>query len=200
MSGRLLLLCHANVARSPSAELIAARLLGAGSDWRVESAGTHAEAGRGLDPELSDALRARGLSTAGHRARQADGRMLAGTDPVLVFEAGQREWVTRHFPAAARRTTTVRRAARLAGAAPGVPLLRLLADDTASYGAEDDFADPFGRGPDVAAAAVEDIDALLRVILPALGALPVGAEPPAATVRSTRRSLRRDRAAETVAR
>ncbi|ROQ65160.1 protein-tyrosine phosphatase [Rathayibacter sp. PhB152] len=199
MSSRLLFLCHANVARSPSAERLAAELLAGSDSWQVSSAGTHAPVGRGLDPDLGDALRARGLSVASHRARQADGRLLQDADLVLAFESQQREWVAQHFASAARRTATIRRAARLAQAAPGADLRELIARDTAPYGAEDDFADPHGRGAAVAASAVDEIDALLRTILPALGALPADWDPPRPAVLPTRRSLRRARESRAVA-
>ncbi|QHC60063.1 hypothetical protein [Rathayibacter sp. VKM Ac-2760] len=199
MTARLLLLCHANVARSPSAERLAAEVLGPSAAWRVASAGTHAPVGRALDPDLADALRARGLSATEHRARQADGRLLQDADVVLAFESAQREWVTQHFAPMARRTSTIRRAARLALATPGADLRELIARDTAPFGADDDFADPHGRGAAVAAAAVDDIDALLRAILPALGALPAVPARPGPAVLPTRRSLRLARESRAVA-
>ncbi|KQQ05646.1 MULTISPECIES: arsenate-mycothiol transferase ArsC [unclassified Rathayibacter] len=190
MSRHLLLLCHANIARSPSAELLAAGYLDATSGWRVTSAGTHALVGRGLDRELGAVLRARGVSVASHRSRQVDGRMLRDADLVLAFDSGQRAWITQHFPAEARRTATIRRAARLVRAAPGAEVGELVAADTAPYDSGDDVADPFGRGPAAALAAIDEIDSLLRVLLPALGAVPAGWAPPRATMSRTRHSMR----------
>jgi protein-tyrosine phosphatase len=47
-----------------------------------------------------------------------------------------------------------------------------MAHDSTGYGPDDDFADPYGRGPEAARHAVLEIAGLLQEILPGLGALP----------------------------
>lgn len=192
MTNRLVLLCHANVARSPSAELIARMLAGASTGLQVSSAGTHASVGRRIDPTIGDALRSRGIATWSHRARQADEALLSSADVILTFEARQRDWVAQHYPARLRATSTIRRAgALLASAAAGDDPLALLAADASPFGAADDFDDPIGKGPAAASTAVDEIDALLRLILPAIGAVSPAGLPAATTLRATRMGRRR---------
>lgn len=191
MSRSLVLLCHANVARSPSAELIATGLINRSREWTVESAGTHAVGGQRIDPTMGDALRARGIGVSSHHSRRADEPLLRDADLILTFDSAQREWVAQHVPSALRCTTTIRRAAQLVQAYPGTDLIDLLARDTARYGEADDFADPFGKGARIAASAVDDIETLLRSILPAIGAVDAAELPPYPKPRATRRSLRR---------
>lgn len=192
MTRRMVLLCHANVARSPSAELIARTLAGSHDDWEFTSAGTHARVGRRLDPTLGDALRSRGIATWSHRARQADESLLRDADLIVAFESGQRDWIAQHYPARLRATTTIRRAAAALNSAEALDdPIDLLAADSAPFGPSDDFDDPIGLGPVAADAAVRDIDGLMRAILPPIGALPASALPAAAEPRPTRMSARR---------
>lgn len=192
MTRRLVLLCHANVARSPSAELISRALAGTSTDWQFASAGTHAPVGRHIDPTIADALRSRGIATWSHRARQADEALLSSADVIVAFESRQREWMAQHYPARLRATTTIRRAvALLDSTRPGRTLLSTIATDAAPFAAVDDFSDPVGKGPTAASAAVNEIEALLRLILPAIGAVDASSFPATTTLRSTRMSRRR---------
>lgn len=185
MTQHLLLLCHANIARSAAAELIARSLVS--GDWAVASAGTRALVGEPIDPVIGDAVRQRGIPVSSHRARQVTVDDVRGADLILAFERDQRSWVLEQCPAALRYTLTIRRAAEIARRHPLDALPALLAD-TRTYDTTDDFADPFGRGARVADAAVDEIDDLLRIVLPAIGA--TSALPPKAAPRPTRRSLR----------
>lgn len=196
MTNRLVLLCHANVSRSPSAELIARALAGTSTAWEFSSAGTHAPVGRHIDPTMGDSLRSRGIATWSHRARQADEALLRSADVILAFESRQRDWVAQHYPARLRATTTIRRAAALLGAMPaGDDPSVLLAADASPFHDPDDFSDPIGKGHEAASAAVQEIDALLRVILPAIGAVSASSLPPTTTLRATRMGRRRSPAA-----
>lgn len=192
MTNRLVLLCHANVARSPSAELIARMLAGPSTRWQFSSAGTHASVGRHIDPTIGDALRSRGIATWSHRAHQADDALLGSADVILAFESRQRDWVAQHYPARLRVTTTIRRAGAILGSADAdEDPLAILAADAATFGAADDFNDPIGKGPTAASAAVRDVEDLLRVILPAIGAVSRSSLPEATPLRATRMSRRR---------
>lgn len=168
----LLFVCHANIARSASAELLARKRIGADDAWHVSSAGVNALAGHAIDSDLAAALHRRGIDTSEHRARQLDEETLAAPDLILVFEARQREWVLQESPGLVRSTFTIRRAARvLQGLSRRAEPFSFLSVDAAPYAEEDDFADPHGKGPEVAEAAVAEIDELLGVILPRLGAV-----------------------------
>lgn len=169
----LLFVCHANIARSASAELLTNRLIGSSSTWSVASAGVDALIGHPVDNELAAALHRRGIDTSQHAGRQADAALLSTADLVLAFEANQRRRVLRESPAHGRSTLTIRRAAHLLERMPrrSEPL-SYLALDNAPYSDDDDFADPYGKGPEIAERAIVEIEQLLEVILPAIGAIP----------------------------
>lgn len=174
----LLFVCHANIARSASAELLAHQRLGADPTWQVSSAGVGALVGHPVDGDLAAALSRRGIDSSAHRARQVDAELLGAADLVLVFEARHRSWILKESPALVRSTFTIRRAARvLQGLSRRAEPLSFLAIDNAPYTSRDDFADPYGQGPDAAEAAVAEISDLLDVILPRLGAVAPPAGP-----------------------
>ncbi|WP_168203782.1 hypothetical protein [Humibacter ginsenosidimutans] len=201
MTRRLLLLCHANIARSAAAELIARRLIGTGHaahvepEWDVSSAGVRALVGHPIDSEIGDALRRRSISVRGHVARQATPADLRGAQLILAFESAHRSWVLEQEPAVRNRTFTVLRAARVLRRAarrretPDQAIQALVADARA-YTEADDFADPYGLGVEAAETAVERIDELLRIILPMIGSVSADAMPPKARPLPTRRSQR----------
>lgn len=164
----MLFVCHANIARSASAELLARHHSRTDSGWQFASAGVSARVGQAIDPEIAAALHRRGVDTAGHRARQADSGLFAQADLVLVFESSQRDWVLREAPRLMRSTFTIRRAAHVLRRRPRrAEPLSFLAADEAPYTDADDFADPYGRGPAAAEHAVNEITELLARILPA---------------------------------
>jgi|LSQX01.1.fsa_nt_gb protein-tyrosine-phosphatase len=191
---RLLFVCSANIVRSPSAELLAlARVRGAAravppggrgghagrGQWEIASAGVRALAGDGVDPDVAAALHRRGIDTRMHRAHQVDAAMLEAADLVLTFEAMHRSWIIDEVPSRRGTTLTVRRATQLLSQIPRrADPLGYLAGDNQAYGPADEFADPYGLGPDTAEAAVAEIEQLLAVILPALDAVPRGATAP----------------------
>lgn len=185
MSRRLVLLCHANIARSAAAGLLAGAMLGERSDWTVLSRGTHARPGARIDRTIGGAVHALGVATGAHRSTQATPDDLREADLVLAFEGRQRAWALQCAPTTARTTFTIRRAAALLAAGGAAAL----ASDNDQYTPADDFADPFGKGPAAAAQAVTEIDALLRSILPAVGAIDATALPVASS-RATRWSAR----------
>lgn len=170
-SRRLLWLCHANVARSPTAELLSRELL-AGSGWQTASAGIQAVPGLPMDPVLAAEVTQRGYDPSAHRSRQATQPMLASSDLVLTMESAQRDWVLAHLPRLRTRTFTLRRAEQLLRHVPRrADPVAYLGLDRAPYTAGDDFADPYGRGPAVARQAVDELDELIRSTLAGLGVL-----------------------------
>ncbi len=90
MLDRVLVVCAANVCRSPLAEgLLRARFERRGFGV-VESAGLQAAEGRPPDATSAALLAERGIDISGHRARQLTPRLLAEFDLVLVMEDEQR--------------------------------------------------------------------------------------------------------------
>lgn len=169
---RLLFVCHANIARSAAAEVLARSLLGDSSRWTVESAGVRALVGEKIDGVIAGALRERGLAVGRHSAQQVTNTMLESADLVLAFESTHRMWMLRESPKAVRKTFTIRGAAAMLDHIPrrAAPLAYL--SNVKTSGADEDFADPYGRGPEVARQAIQDIEALLNRILPGIDALP----------------------------
>ncbi|MGO2748673.1 MAG: hypothetical protein ACTIA6_01315 [Pseudoclavibacter sp.] len=168
----LLFVCHANIARSAAAEFLARARLGPASDWTVSSAGVRALVGEDIDPTIADAVRARGVEPTAHIARQVDVAMLKQADLVLAFEGAHRSWMLSESPKAVRNTFTIRSAAQLLQTIPrrAAPL-PFLAHTKTPPGGDIDFADPYGRGPEVARQAVSEIDDLLAIILPGIDAI-----------------------------
>lgn len=166
---QLLFVCHANVARSAAAERLARAISPTGTQWRFTSAGTHALVGEPIDPTVAAAAREVGAPLDGPVSRQATADLVDGADLVLAFETDHRDWLLREAPAAAARIHTIRRAAARLATRPrrAEPLSHLALDDH-RYGPADDFADPYGRGPEAARAAVADLRGLLEVLLPVL--------------------------------
>lgn len=175
MARTLVFVCTANIARSPSAEHLARWILArpetgpASESWQVASAGVQAVVGSGIDPVMAAEVQRRGVDPGAHRARQLDHQIMAGADLVLTFEQRHRSWALGQWPDAARRVFTIRAAAAILAEGPRrADGLEVLAAADRSQSAADDFADPYGRGPEVARGAVDEIETLLRTVLPAL--------------------------------
>ena len=95
----VLMVCTANICRSPMAEgLLRARLGEAARDWRVESAGTWAIYGEQAAPRAIKVLKARGIDLSAHRSRVVDPNMLSQMRLVLVMEKGHKEALQVEFP------------------------------------------------------------------------------------------------------
>jgi protein-tyrosine phosphatase len=104
MFRNVLIVCHANVCRSPTAE----RLFRAHFDKRADkdspyaidfqSAGLHAERGASIDPVMSRLLNERDVDASGHYARRLDSGMARAADLILVPERKQITAVERLDP------------------------------------------------------------------------------------------------------
>lgn len=169
---RLLFVCHANIVRSPAAELLSQSRRDLTGEWDFASAGVRALVGHPVDSHMAAALQPYGIdATRRSGAQQLSEPMVDASDLILTFERKHRERVIQHSPAAARRTLTIRRAERLlAGRPRRVEVLSLFGNDDRAYTEADDFADPVGQGAAAAVEAAREIARLLNVILPALGA------------------------------
>lgn len=152
----ILTVCTGNVCRSPAVERLLANQLG--STVSVSSAGTHALVGHPISDPMAALLLDRGYDPHPFEARRLSEQMLKEADLVLTMTRAQRGLVVELWPAAVRRTFTLREFARLlhwvdpAALPPGLPAERLRAAiplAAAERGRErtmpdeDDVIDPF---------------------------------------------------------
>lgn len=155
----VLVVCTANICRSPVAEALLTRALASSGEVRVASAGLHALPGRPLAAEMARLL---DDPVPAFTARQLTAELVRAADLVLVMTRDQRAALVGAVPAAVRRTFTFREFAGLAvlagptgtglaGSTGGerlAELTRLAPRLRASRptGAVDDIDDPYGRG------------------------------------------------------
>jgi protein-tyrosine phosphatase len=103
MFNDVLIVCHANVCRSPAAEqLFRARLRerAASHAGAFHSAGLRAREGVDMDPVMQRLLAERGVEVGEHRSRRLTSRLVRQADLVLVTERHQVSEVERIEPTA----------------------------------------------------------------------------------------------------
>ncbi|CAB3768466.1 arsenate reductase/protein-tyrosine-phosphatase family protein [Paraburkholderia solisilvae] len=102
MFSNVLIVCHANVCRSPAAEMLfkARRSGHPGAPIAFHSAGIRAVDGDGMDPVMRRLLEERGVTAGEHHARRLNKRMVRDADLVLVTEQRQVKDVEALDPAA----------------------------------------------------------------------------------------------------
>lgn len=103
MFNDVLIVCHANVCRSPAAQqLFRARLREQAPAWpgAFHSAGLRALEGADMDPVMQRLLAERGVEAGTHRARRLTRRLVRAADLVLVTEYRQVSEVVRLEPTA----------------------------------------------------------------------------------------------------
>lgn len=176
----VLVVCTANVCRSPAAEIELRAALGPGG-VRVTSAGLRARAGQTMAPEIARLL---GASPNDVVARQLTPEMIREADLLLTMTRRQRSVVVASVPASLRRTFTLREFAGLtalahkAGAVPddGSLVERLAAVTVAaprfrsgrSAGDDDDIEDPSEQGEAAYVQAVRLVRASVATLTAAL--------------------------------
>lgn len=154
----VLVLCTANVCRSPVAEVLLRAELGPDADVEVSSAGLRVRAGDAACPTMAEVV---GVPLVGSTARQVGPELLQRADLVLTMTRAHRAAAVGLAPATVRRAFTLREFADLALLAAGEPDLpgarspgRRLAGLTAAAprfrahrasGGHDDIADPHGQ-------------------------------------------------------
>ncbi|MBP0594685.1 low molecular weight phosphotyrosine protein phosphatase [Paraburkholderia sp. LEh10] len=91
MFANVLIVCHANVCRSPAAEWLFRSRQQARGVQRIafRSAGLRAIDGYGMDPVMRRLLEERGVESGAHRARRLDGQSVRDADLILVTEQRQ---------------------------------------------------------------------------------------------------------------
>ncbi|CAD6561413.1 low molecular weight protein-tyrosine-phosphatase [Paraburkholderia sabiae] len=95
MFSNVLIVCYANICRSPAAEVVFNALHERKSARRVvyRSAGIRAFDGLGMDPVMQSELAARGWPTGEHYSRRLQAGMVIDADLVLVAEKNQIEQI-----------------------------------------------------------------------------------------------------------
>jgi len=178
----ILTVCTGNVCRSPAVERLLSSKLG--PTVSVASAGTHALVGHPISEPMAVLLRNTGVEDVPFEARRLSERMLREADLVMPLTRAQRGLVVELWPAAVRRTFTLREFARLlrwvdpAALRAGTPADRLRAAiplTAAERGRErtsadeDDVIDPFRLSDEVYAQSFQEIasavDAIVTILL-----------------------------------
>ena len=152
--GRVLLVCTANLARSPLAAALLRRELSAcgRDDIVVESAGTRVAAPETPSSVLRVAQKL-GLDLSDHRGRQVSKEIINGADLVLTMAEEERSALVRLSPANVARTFTLLELhrltesaeGRLAGPAALAQLAHRARPVTRPPATVEDIEDPVGR-------------------------------------------------------
>ena len=187
VSFSVLVVCLANVCRSPLGERLLAHRLeerGVGEAFDVSSAGVRAMEGRAMSPQSAVELEVRGGSAEGFAPTQMS-REHRSSDLVLVATRELRSKVLEQFPGLMKRTFTVRELpalldhlaatdpGTLAEAASPADLVRLASArrNEISLGDDADVPDPIGRSDEVYAEVAVMLDDALTSLADRLAAL-----------------------------
>jgi protein-tyrosine phosphatase len=108
---KILAVCTGNVCRSPAVERLLASQLG--PSVSVRSAGTHALVGHPISEPMAALIRQAGVEPEPFAARGLSEQMLKEANLILTMTRAQRGLVVELWPAAVRRTFTLREFARL---------------------------------------------------------------------------------------
>lgn len=177
----ILIVCTANICRSPMMERLLRRALeGANNNqpkYIVESAGVRGWDGAPMDQMAAEQLRRLGGDPEGFAARSLQDAHVEAADLVLTATQQHRAAVLSAVPRALRRTFTLLELAHLVTAVPtvreavGQPQ-ELVRQAAAARGAAtlDGYGvgDPYGQPEDVHAAAAQQIHEAVRAIALAL--------------------------------
>jgi protein-tyrosine phosphatase len=123
----VLLVCHANICRSPMAERLTRRTIDdrlgpAAAAFDVYSAGTHAWTNRPMHPLSAEVLREVGADDVGFRSQRLTPGLVKRADLVLTATRDQRAACVDFDPGAVRRTFTIPQFGRYAAAMPAFSL------------------------------------------------------------------------------
>jgi protein-tyrosine phosphatase len=166
----ILAVCTGNVCRSPAVERLLRQRLG--PTVAVTSAGTSALVGEPIAAPMAELLLTCGANADGFHARLVLAELIEAADLVLPATRAHRSLVVEMWPAAVRRTFTVREFARLLGqiddtllpaGSPderlraAIPLAAAQRGRTRLPPTEDDIVDPYGRDREAYRAAFGSI-------------------------------------------
>ncbi len=172
----VLFVCTANICRSPYMELRAGAFL-ADDATAIEfaSAGTHGFRDHGVDATMAGVLSRRGVSDeqiAAFRSRPLTRQLINAADLVLTAETVHREYVLEEAPGAFRKVFTLGQfadtVARVDASVTGQQLVTYAGHRRASAAAQHEVSDPFSRGRAANEHCADQIDGLLRAVMPRL--------------------------------
>lgn len=206
--GRVLVVCTANVCRSPMTELLlraglALRRPEVAGEVQIGSAGVRAREGQAIAEYAAELLAERGIASDDFASRALVPALVVDADLVLCASREHKSAVVTLVPEARSRTFTIREFAWLLGTEPvpdsendlGTRLRRLVATAASRRGLrqperqEDfDLDDPFGRRKAAFRKTLALLDETLTGPLDLLAQRSAGSLVPAATRRSRWRS------------
>lgn len=170
----VLLVCTANICRSPVAEaFLRHRLAALGSDVVVHAAGLHS-GGRRADPVVVKMLRRRGLRLRGRRSTTLTEQLLSSADLVLGMAVEHVQAVVLMAPEKWPRVFTlkelIRRSDAMGGRRPEETMDDWLArlhsgrnlGELGAFSPQNDISDPLGRSPAAYESMVNEVEALTR--------------------------------------
>lgn len=167
----ILVVCTANICRSPLAELLLADRLDL-RRFEVASAGVRGWRDQPMDEAVQQQARRLGLDPSGFRSRPLLAEYVASADLVLTATREHRAGVLELTPTALRRTYTLREFAALgrqsAGDAPE-EIVRRVSRNRSVAGPDIDVPDPYRAGDEVHREVADLIDAATTDIAEALG-------------------------------
>jgi sulfate adenylyltransferase len=168
----VLFVCTANICRSPFMEITARHLAGPDAPVEFSSAGTHGFREYPMDSVMAGALAERGLDADSFLSRPLTAALIEDADLVITAESSHRSFILDDHAAAFRKVYTLGQVAEVVRHAPpgrgGRDLLIALGERRGAGEPRLDVRDPYGRGAKAAEAAAQQIDELLRVVVPAL--------------------------------
>ncbi|MEM8962377.1 MAG: low molecular weight protein-tyrosine-phosphatase [Acidobacteriota bacterium] len=143
----ILIVCTANICRSPVVEALFRRRLEArGLAWRVSSGGTLAENGMSAARHSIELMRERGIDISGHRSRLVEREHIEDADLVVCMENGHKEALRVENPDQAKK-------------------IRLFASLVGSY---HDIEDPYGGPRGGYETMVAEVETLVDEAVPRL--------------------------------
>ncbi|MFW0119787.1 hypothetical protein ACN08Y_07730 [Rothia sp. P5764] len=162
--------CTGNIARSASAQYLAAAMLEDGSTWTFNSAGTGAMVGAGVARHIDIELAQRGAQYDQHLAKQITERLVRESALVLVMEKEHLDWIVHEWPQYRSKVHLLCQMARVQKQAGKRvdPVAFMMQYDEEPL-AQDEVADPYLRGPEAAKVAVQRIQEALDIVVPWLG-------------------------------
>ncbi|MAT98098.1 MAG: protein tyrosine phosphatase [Anaerolineaceae bacterium] len=109
----ILVVCTANICRSPVAEvLLRTKLNAAGlTDWTVSSAGTWAEPGHTAAPFSIALMAERGLDIRSHRSQPVTDQLMQQADLLLCMETDHAQTLRQDYPVHQHKIYTIRQMA-----------------------------------------------------------------------------------------